>query len=202
MTAGETMDLAATITPTNATEDVFWISLDQSVISVDRYGVQTKLTALRAGTTTIFATNRTETVLSEKITVIVNSKDFAGDVLGSYLGSGTMKGLNAFVPDEGLSGVTIRFERITSPPEYTFERVKMTISVVTALWGNMTITGEDVIVSSAYELSRGDSRIRLMPMNVTFDEFTGSVVPTSKALTIKLLMNNQVEINLTAQKQD
>ena len=204
MEAGETMDLTATITPSNATEDIFWISVDQSIVSIDRYGVQTKLNALRAGTTKVFATNRTKTVLSEDINVIVNPKDFAGDVLGDYLGSGVLEGLNPLVSDEALSGVKISFERIAKEDlgdgESDMEMVNLTIEAPTIIMGHITIIGRKVIVSSNYELSN-TSNLRIVG-SVSFDTLTGKVDPTGKTLTMRLVMNGMVAIELTAIKQE
>ena len=202
--AGKTMDLMATITPQNATEDVFWFSLDQKIITIDnRYGIQTRLNALSPGKTVVYATNRTKTVVSEEITITVNSVDFVRDVVGDYLGSGSLTWSVAMIREE-LSDVNIRLERAYNDEEeaYYMDRVKLTIRAETEMMGLAVITGERILVSSAYELSNENNLKIEGVTGASFDELTGKVDPTGKTLTARLFMNNGLTIEITANKQE
>ena len=202
--AGKTMDLSATITPSNATEDVFWFSLDQKIVSLDnRYGIQTKLNALSPGTTTVYATNRMKTVVSENITITVSSVDFVKDITGDYLGSGSLKWAIATINEE-LTDVIIHLERAYDEEanEYYMDRVKLTIIAETEMMGHAVITGERILVSSAYELSNENNLKIEGVTGASFDELTGRVDPVGKTITLRLFMNNGITIELTAKKQE
>ena len=202
--AGKTIDLSATITPPNATEDVYWFSLDQKIVTLDnRYGVQAKLNALSPGTTTVYATNRMKTVVSENIAITVSSVDFVKDIAGVYIGSGSLKWAIALI-DEALSDVIIRLERIQveETDDYYMDRAKLTVVAETAMMGHAVITGEKIIVSSAFELSNENNLKIDGVTGASFDELTGRVDPATKTIALRLFMNNGITIELTAQKQE
>jgi hypothetical protein len=202
--AGKTLDLAATITPSDATEDVFWFSLDQNIITIDsRYGIQTRLNAISPGTTVVYATNRTKTVVSEDIVITVNSVDFVRDVLGDYVGSGSLT-FPIMQINEQLSDVNIKFERAYNEAEAAnyIDRAKVTIRANTQMMGLAVITGERTLVSSAYDL-KNDGNLRIEGVTgASFDELTGKVNPAAKTLSLRLFMNNGLTIELTAAKQE
>ena len=201
--AGQAMDLTATITPLNATEDVFWFSLDQKIVTIDsRYGLQTKLNAISPGTTIIYATNRMKTVVSEEITITVKSVDFVKDILGDYIGSGPFR-FPVMQINEDLSNVKIKFERAYNAAEGAnyIDRAKLTIQATTQMMGPVNITGERIFVSSTYEL-KNDGNLKIEGVAASFDELTGKVDPKGKTLTMRLFMNNGMTIELTAKKQE
>jgi len=217
MVAGETMDLTATVTPSNTTEDVFWLSLDQTIVSINRYGVQTKLNALKPGTTTIFATNRTETVMSEKVTLTVNPKDFAINVANHYVGSGLLTMILGG-STEDLSNIRVGIERVKVEEEDNYEyadvfdyypdRVKVTINVfANSFGGDLLITSNSLYVSPTYDIlfrDGIDSRLNIYNSEGTrmasFDEVIATFDPTNNTLTMRLVMGVILAIDMTVTK--
>ncbi|MDR1102261.1 MAG: Ig-like domain-containing protein, partial [Tannerella sp.] len=136
---GRTVELTATVAPANATEDLRWVVYDEAVVSVEGDGPKALLTAKKAGTTRIFATNRTGIVVSEELTVKVNSAEYAGYVTGNYLGDARISGaLNV-----DISGVGVSLTRVGREPA----TVKLVVVANVPNMGELTITGEEVMVA-------------------------------------------------------
>ncbi|MDR3194668.1 MAG: Ig-like domain-containing protein [Tannerella sp.] len=143
MEIGGTVELTATITPADATEEIRWVSYDPKIISITSEGSKAILRADSAGTTRVFATNKTGIVVSEEIEVKVNSAEYAGFVIGNYIGTAQVSGaINATLP-----GVEVTLARVGN------EQAKVKLNVLTEIpdMGELTVTGDEVYVSLGAE---------------------------------------------------
>ncbi|MDR2042467.1 MAG: hypothetical protein LBP98_09175 [Tannerella sp.] len=182
MEVGETIELTAAITPDHATEDLRWEVYDNTIVSIESQGRKAILKAVGSGTTRVFATNKTGIVVSEELTVKVNSSEYAKFVVGSYLGTANVKG--ALTAD--LSGVQVKMERIAGENA----QVKLTLVAVLPNMGELTIASESVTVSPVSgEPETYAFKGRTLPLeflsNATL-EISGKYSATGKALTLDL----------------
>ncbi|MDR1676500.1 MAG: Ig-like domain-containing protein [Tannerella sp.] len=183
MEVGETMELTAAITPDNATEDIRWEVYDNTVVSIESQDPRKAiLKAVASGTTRIFATNKTGIVVSDEITVKVNSSEYAKFVVGNYSGTAEVRGaLNV-----DLSGVQVKMERVAGEEA----QVKLTLVAEVPGMGELTITGDQVTVSpvsgepDTYAF-KGRTASLQAPLNFPLD-ISGKYSATGKTLTLDL----------------
>lgn len=186
MEAGETLELTATLSPSGVTEEIYWISYDQKIASIEGYDTQVTLKALTPGTTKIFATNRTKTVISEEITVIVNSSDYAAFVVGNYSGAAEVTGM---MP-ASLSGVNVKLERKGAEQA----TVKLTVVAEMPGLGVLTIIGDAVqltpgVEPETYRLNGSASvEVAMMGGVITFN-VSGAFKVADSSLLLKLTSN-------------
>ncbi|MDR2042556.1 MAG: Ig-like domain-containing protein [Tannerella sp.] len=193
MEVGGTAVLTATITPAEATDGIRWVSQDPEIVSISGSGTTATLTALKLGTTKVFATNQSGTVTSSEVTVTVKSADYAGFVTGSYIGTAQVTGtLESEIPD-----VVVTLARSGNESAIT------TLKVV-ALFpdkGELTISGNQVNVApgteeGTYALS-GTATVPLdgaeIPLNVS-----GTYRTSDKSLVLNLSSDNLITIRINA----
>ena len=177
MEVGQTTQLTATITPTDATEELIWVSWDDEMIEIESNGAQATIKALKPGTTRIFATNRSKIVVSQEVEITVNSDDYASFIVGTYIGSGAMTG----VMSGSLSGIGIKIE----PVGAELSTVKMTLVANIPGLGEQTIIAQEVKLSlgapGTYNLN-GSANLA----GVGAFTITGTFGVEAKALTLKL----------------
>jgi hypothetical protein len=134
---GGTVELSAVILPQNATQDIRWVAYD-TIVAIESNGAKAVLTAVAPGTTRIFATNSAGNIVSDEITVKVNSAEYASFVTGNYLGSGKVTGaLNT-----DLTGVQVKIERI--PGENGM--VQLTLTGEVPGMGELTLSSQQITV--------------------------------------------------------
>jgi hypothetical protein len=179
MEVGETVELTATVAPDNATEDIRWEIYDPTIVSIENQGRKAILKAVASGTTRIFATNRTGVVVSDEITVKVNSSEYAKFVAGNYIGTAEVRGALSL----DLSGVQVKLERVEDA------QVKLTLVAEVPGMGELAVTGESVTVSPGDEPEtytfKGISEPLASPLNAPLN-ISGKYSATDKALTLAL----------------
>ncbi|MDR1524541.1 MAG: Ig-like domain-containing protein [Tannerella sp.] len=199
MEVGEMMELTATVTPDNATEDIRWEAYD-TIVSIENQGKKAILKAVASGTTRIFATNKSGIVVSDEITVKVNSSEYAGFVVGKYSGTAEIRGaLNVDVP-----GVQVKIERVEG------ENAEVTLTLVADVpaMGELTITGDRVNVSPAgepetYAFKGVTNPLPLPPpMNIPLN-ISGKYSPASETLTLSLTADGlSIDVSATSAPTD
>ena len=187
MEVGDEVDLTATVSPADASDEVEWVSENTEIVRVTKTGATTgKITALSHGTTNVFATNKKGTVMSAKIAVTVNipqaDTDYA-ELLASAGGIGSFLGLA-----EGYGGIVSDLECGISFTRT--EKNKVKISMISGMAG-VECEGEQII-----NLMEGDSpnigvllgtaQFRGMGQNLVM-EVTGTYNTTTKALRIEMI---------------
>lgn len=190
---GGTVELTAVITPDNATEEIRWVAYDP-IVSIAGEGRKAVLTAVESGTTRIFATNRTGVVVSEEITVKVNSDEFASFVVGKYIGTAEVRGsLNA-----DLSGVSVTMERIKDENA----QVKLTVVADVPSLGELTITGERISVKPGAEPEtytlNGAAPLEFPGIGTVPLTVSGTYRAAEKSLALSLAAENIISINIAA----
>ncbi|MDR2138104.1 MAG: Ig-like domain-containing protein [Tannerella sp.] len=187
---GGTVELTATVTPTDATEEIRWVAYDE-IVSIKGEGRTAVLTALASGTTKVFATNRTGVVVSKEITVKVNSSEYAGFVVGKYSGTARVSGaINA-----DLSGVSVTLERIKDENA----QVKLTVLADVPGLNELTITADHVEVKpgtepETYTLS-GAAPLEALSATLTV---SGTYRAADKSLALSLVAENLINISIAA----
>ena len=182
MEIGDEVELTATITPADATEEILWVSWDENIAKVEGQGAKVKLKAIAPGTTRIFATNQSKIVVSRDMEITVNSDDYAGFMVGNYIGSGTLAG--AFT--DNLSGMGIKLERVGT--EQT--AAKLTIIASIASFGEQTIIADRLNLSvgsepGTYRLS-GNAGLTIPNVASFTLAVTGTFKVSDKSLTLSL----------------
>ena len=195
MEIGDELELTAAFTPADATEDIIWKSWNENIVKIEGTGAKVKLKAVSFGETRIFATSTSRIVVSPDINIKVNSDDYAGLMVGNYLGAGK----------SGMGDITdanIKLERVG----LSNTSVKLTVVGVMASFGEQTITGEslDISLGNAAGLYNLNGKAKLtIPGLVTFDfTVTGQFNNADKSLTLKFVdpvtAGFPLEIDMTA----
>jgi hypothetical protein len=192
MEIGQTTQLTATITPTDADDIIRWYSYDSDIVSVTKDGATATLTALSAGTTKVFATNRSGIVVSQDILITVNSGEYAAEVAGNYLGTAKMSGALS----GELSDVSIAISRISGEKS----KVKLNIVADVPGMGEMNISGDNIVVgrgstADTYTFSGGASIVTMgnIPLAVS-----GTLNAATKALTLNLEAEGVITVVINA----
>jgi uncharacterized lipoprotein YajG len=193
MEVGETVELTATVTPDNATEDIRWEAYD-TIVSIENQGRKAILKAVASGTTRIFATNKAGIVVSEEITVKINSSEYAKFVVGNYTGTAEIRG--ALTAD--ISDVQVKIGSIED------ENALVTLTLVAEVpgMGVLPITGDRVNVSPAgepetYAFKGTTNPLPLPPpMNISLD-IAGKYSLNGETLTLSLTAEG-LSINVSA----
>jgi len=174
---GDELELTATFTPVDATEEIIWVTWDDKILSIEGDGTKAKIKALTFGETRIFATNKSRIVVSPDITIKINSDDYAALMVGNYLGTGS----SAMGP---ISDINIKLERVG----LSNSTVKMTIIAEMTGFGEQTIIAETVNISLGAPGTYGlNGNAVLSIMGMTFDFIlSGTFNNADKSLVLKL----------------
>jgi hypothetical protein len=193
MEIGETAVLTATITPANATDGIRWVSQDPEIVSIASSGTTATLTALKLGTTKVFATNQSGTVTSSEVTVTVKSADYAGFVTGIYIGAAQVTG--AF--DIEIPDVVVELARSGN------ESAIATLNVIAQVpdMGELIISGNQVSVApgteaGTYTLS-GTASTSFEGMPITLN-VSGTYKTADKSLALNLSSEGLINIQINA----
>ena len=195
---GETVELEATVSPSDTQEDILWVSWDKNKVTVEAVegtnGRKAILTALGGGATRIFATSASKIVVSEDINVAVDSDDIAGLLIEEeFIGQGKMTG-----PMPGdIKDAIIKFERIGEEKL----KVQMSVTVVLAI-GENTMVSDITIMESSTEgiyLLSGECELDAIVAKLEF-VITGSYNVSTEVLTLDMEDKGMdVKINITAE---
>ena len=194
MEVGDEVELTATVSPADATEEIIWVSWDEDIATVTGHGDKAMLKAISPGKTRIYATNKSKIVVSPDLAVTVNSDDFASLMAGDYIGNGSVSGMM----NDNISDMGITIQRLEAAV------VKMTVLANMPGFGEQTITANNLNVLAGstpgtYTLS-GTAGLSIMGMNLSFN-VTGTFKSSDNSLTMQLLGTDPsipLTINFTA----
>jgi hypothetical protein len=185
---GGTVELTAVITPTDATEAIKWVSEDPDIVSVPENGTKATITGVKPGTTNVYATNQAGIVASNKIAVTVNAVDYAGPVLGNYVGSGSVAVSVGGMFNQPLSDVQITVAKAGD------EKAKVNLTLIANV--NMGAGPTPLpLVANEIELSPGTGgKLTLNGRTVALEALeglwftvTGEFDPVAKTLSLVLV---------------
>ena len=187
MEVGDEVELTAIVTPTDASDEVEWVSENTAIVTVTKTGATTaKVKAVSHGTTNVFASNKAGTVMSTKIAVTVNipqaDTDYAellakAGTIGSFLGKAT--GYDGFITDLEC-GIT--FTRV--------EKNKVKIKMLSNIAG-VECEGEqiiDLMEGSSPNIAEllGMAQFRGMGQNLRM-HVTGTFNTTTNELIVEMI---------------
>ena len=177
---GDELELTASFTPADATEEIIWVTWDDKILSIEGNGTKAKIKALTFGETRIFATNKSRIVVSPDIAIKINSDDYAALMVGNYLGTGS----SAMGP---ISDINIKLERVG----ISNSTLKMTVIAEMTGFGEQTIVAETVNISlgnqpGTYGLN-GNAELNILGMIFDFD-LNGSVFNNADK-SLKLILD-------------
>ena len=185
---GDELELTATFTPSDATEEIVWVTWDDKILSIEGNGTKAKIKALTFGETRIFATSKSRVVVSPDIPIKINSDDYAALMVGNYLGSGESN-MGA------ISDINIRLERVG----LSNSTLKMTIIAEMTGFGEQTIIAETVNISldgspGIYGLN-GHAELNILGMVFDF-VLTGTFDNADKSLNINLYASDPMQLDI------
>ncbi|MCR4651794.1 MAG: Ig-like domain-containing protein [Lachnospiraceae bacterium] len=228
MNVGETLDLGATVTPSNATNPaISWSVDDSSVATVSSSG---RVTALKAGTVKVTATSVANSSISDTVSIVVESHEpqvtrltveYEGSTnlkIGSTLQlqanvqaeegadtSVTWTSSNtsvATVDSAGLVTAVAKGEAVIKAKAGKLEKT-ITITVVNIPVTNIQITGYTVAPVSmqpgtTLKLAAVVNPANATDMSVTWSTTNAEVVTVDEAGLITAVANGEATINATA----
>jgi hypothetical protein len=183
---GSTVELTAVITPSDATEAIKWVSDDPATVSVTGVGAKATITAVKPGTTNVFATNQAGIVASNKIAVTVNPVDYAGPTLGNYTGTGTLTGaVPQGMGNPPISGVKITAKRVGDAKD----TVELTLIATVAGMGDLQFDAPKVVVSAGTggKLTLSGETDKVVALGGLWFAITGDFDPVAKTLALVLV---------------
>ena len=189
MEIGDEVELSASLTPSDATEEIIWVSWDDNILSIEGAGTKATLKALSFGETRIFATSKSRIVVSPDIAIKINSDDYASLLVGNYSGSGSSDLLGA------ISDINIKLERVG----LSNSTLKITIIADLSGFGEQTIVAETVNISlgntpGTYGLN---GRAALNVMGMTFDfAVNGMFDNADQSLNLELVASDPMAIRI------
>jgi hypothetical protein len=185
---GDIVELTAVITPSDATEAIKWVSDDPATVSVTAVGTKATITGVKVGTTNVFATNQAGIVASNKIAVTVNPVDYAGPMLGNYVGAGSVAESVGGMFNQPLSDVQITVAKVGD------EKAKVNLTLIANV--NMGAGPTPLpLVANEVELSPGTGgKLTLNGRTVALEALeglwftvTGEFNPATKTLSLNLV---------------
>ena len=164
-----------------------WTSSDPTVATIDRWG---RLATLKEGTATLTVSSGTVSK-TVSVTVKPDPDDFARFVIGDYSGTALLNG--AGFTDVTVPGVSVSLERIGTSQS----TVKLTVVAEAPGMGELTISGTQTLAASTngYTMSGTAASTGLPDFTVT-----GTVNPTTGAVTVNLVVPSIITIAVTAAK--